>query len=228
MASTTRPLLSSGASRFGGDSRPRAASCRSTKRSADCTEATARSVSAAVTCITGQTPPMSHSAISSAASDFMPPEQLHHIGLALPQPTPRGRSFRSVRRDAVPARIRATGSRARHRRARDRTDRARLRAMPSRMVLARGNRANRSSIAAACSGARSVSQSARRCSALSGADTCGPSTNRAARQCRSASPIADEFMPPSVAHPAFEPQACRRCPPTPGSPASRSSRDGRR
>ena len=36
-----------------------------------CTEATARSVSAAVTCITGQTPPMSHSAISSAASAFM-------------------------------------------------------------------------------------------------------------------------------------------------------------
>ena len=32
---------------------------------------TARSVSAAVTRITGQTPPMSHSAISSAASDFM-------------------------------------------------------------------------------------------------------------------------------------------------------------
>ena len=40
------------------------------------------------------------------------------------------------------------------------------------------------------------------------ADRCGPSTNRAARQCRSASPFADEIMPPSVAHPAFEPQAC--------------------
>ena len=39
--------------------------------SAVCTETTARSVSAAVTRITGQTPPMSHSAISSAASDFM-------------------------------------------------------------------------------------------------------------------------------------------------------------
>ena len=35
MASTTRPLLSSGRSGFGGDSRPRAASCRSRKRSAD-------------------------------------------------------------------------------------------------------------------------------------------------------------------------------------------------
>ena len=51
--------------------RPRATSWRSRKRSAVCTEVTARSVSAAVTCITGQTPPMSHSAINSAASDFM-------------------------------------------------------------------------------------------------------------------------------------------------------------
>ncbi|MEA2818048.1 MAG: hypothetical protein QOJ86_52 [Bradyrhizobium sp.] len=43
--------------------------------------------------------------------------------------------------------------------------------------------------------------SAERCSA-------GPSTKRAARQCQSTSPFADEVMPSSVAHPAVEPQAC--------------------
>ena len=49
----------------------RATSRRNRKRKAACTEATARSVSASVTRITGQTPPMSHSAIISAASAFM-------------------------------------------------------------------------------------------------------------------------------------------------------------
>ena len=61
----------------------------------------------------------------------------------------------------------------------------------------------RSRTASACSGARSPSQPARRCCASSGANRRGPSTKRAARQCRSASPFADEVMPPSVAHPAF-------------------------
>ncbi len=49
--------------------RPRAISWRSRKRSAVCTEKVARSVSSAVTRITGQTPPMSHNAINSAAKN---------------------------------------------------------------------------------------------------------------------------------------------------------------
>src|ERR1700719_1353008 len=64
--------------------------------------------------------------------------------------------------------------------------------MPSRMVLANG-RSKRPSIAAACAGSSSASQSVRRCSALSEAATCGPAAKRAASTatCRSAYPGAE-------------------------------------
>ncbi len=100
--------------------------------------------------------------------------------------------------------------------------------MPKRMVLARGNRVTRSLIAAALHRLQIGEPVSQTLLGLIGTDTCGPSTNRAARQCRSASPFADEIMPPSVAHPAFEPQACHRGPHAPGSPASRAIPDVRR
>ena len=68
------------------------------------------------------------------------------------QPTRRGRSFRSVGPDRPPVRIRAAGSGARRRRGRDRKDRARLPRCPTEWFWRAGNRAMRSSIAAACSG----------------------------------------------------------------------------
>src|ERR1700740_2153991 len=109
--------------------------------------------------------------------------------------------------------------------------------MPSRIVLVLLS-SNNAPISADCDGPRSASQPFRTSSALSGADTCGPSTNRAANArtvmanehlrvnlgesilgnerfgrglegCVSASPFADQVMRPSVPHPAFEPQVFR-------------------
>jgi hypothetical protein len=71
MAITMWPLPSSGLAGSAGLSRPRAAASRSMKRTAARTAVSASSVTACVTCITGQTPPISAKAMSSAASAFM-------------------------------------------------------------------------------------------------------------------------------------------------------------
>ena len=71
MASTMWPLPSSGFDRSAGLSRPRAAASRSRKRTAARMAVSASSVSAWVARITGHTPPMSASAIRSAASAFV-------------------------------------------------------------------------------------------------------------------------------------------------------------
>ena len=178
--------------------RPRATSWRSRKRKAVWTEVTARSVSAAVTRITGQTPPMSHSAINNAASDFM--RRSRCMTSASPAAASTSREVFSI------SEVRCgSGSHARRRISRAASARIRSNrygensAMPSRMARA-GGRSSHAPISADCCGSSSASQSPRRCSAVLLAVICGPLTNRAAK--------AEEFMPPSVAHPAFGPQAC--------------------
>jgi hypothetical protein len=154
-------------------------SCCSRKCNADCTEVTAKSVNARVTCMTGHTPPMSHSAISKAASAFA----RRSVCIACA-------SFEAVHtlwRVCSISRARCrSGSPCKIRSERAASDRARSNrkgeasAIPAKICSAWGNRANRSSNAVASPGARSVSHSESRCLAFSGTERYGPPAKRAA------------------------------------------------
>ena len=204
---------------------------------------------------------MSHSAISSAASDFMRRSSCIDIGFARLPPTTSRQAF-SISRARCGSGSHSSSriSAARHRRAPDRKDRARLPRCRRRMVLASGS-VDQSSIAPP---ARLRSSASRQTLPASRRRRCGPSTNRAAsavdltfasvfpriviagkskaapnrflasvawssdirRRARAIARGIDtivrtgtsgrprrgqrmKFMPPSVAHPVFEPQACR-------------------
>ena len=92
-------------------------------------------------------------------------KQLHHVGFAGGGEHRRARSSRSARRDAVPGRMPADGSAARHRRGPDRTDRARTRRCRAGWPWRTDDPATRRSQPTAA-GSSSASQSSRRCSAL--------------------------------------------------------------
>jgi len=157
----------------------RRASCRSThsaKRRLHWRDA--RSVSAAVTRITGQTPPNVAQRISRALPISCGGATASHQ-LRLSSGHVAASGFQSVAQIGATVRIRAAYRRAASARDYDRKVRRGFR-NAKRMVLARGNRAMRSPIAAAAP-MRDPSAICQSLLAFSGADTCGPSTTRARR-----------------------------------------------